>query len=173
VAEREVVFAEVHEYGQPPMAVSHDGGIFTTRTMLRGAPDEQTLKALNWQVVGALNFVRGVTHTEFIKGRDDGRFYFLETAARVGGANIVEMVDGATGINLWAEWAKIEIAQDERPYELPPSRQNYGGVIISLASQESPDTSAYTDPEIVFRMKKKNHVGFVIASPDPYRIHSL
>jgi biotin carboxylase len=173
VAEREVVFSEVHEYGQPPMAVSHEGGIFTTRTMLRGSADEQTLKALNWQVIGALNFVRGVTHTEFIKGREDGRFYFLETAARVGGANIVEMVDGATGINLWAEWAKIEILQDEKPYELPPVRQDYGGVIISLASQEYPDTSAYDDPEIVFRLKKKNHVGFVIASPDPYRIRYL
>jgi biotin carboxylase len=173
VSEREVVFAEAHEYGLPPMTVSHEGGVFTTRTMQRGSADEQTLKALNWQVMGALGFVRGVTHTEFIKGRDDGRFYFLETAARVGGANIVEMVEGATGINLWAEWAKIEIAQDERPYELPPARQDYGAVIISLASQEYPDTSAYQNPEIVFRLRKKNHVGFVIASPDLQRVRSL
>jgi hypothetical protein len=173
VSEREVIFAEAHEYGKPPMAVSHEGGVFTTRTMLRGSADEQALQALNWQVSEALDFVRGVTHTEFIKGRDDGRFYFLETAARVGGANIVEMVEGATGINLWAEWAKIEILQGEQPYELPPSRQDYAGVIISLAHQENPDTAAYNDPEIVFRLRKKNHVGFVIASPDPYRIRSL
>jgi len=173
VSEREVVFAEVHEYGKPPMTVSHEGGIFTTRTVLRGSTNEQTLQALNWQVSEALDFVRGVTHTEFIKGRDDGRFYFLETASRVGGANIVEMVDGATGINLWAEWAKIEIAQDETPYELPPARQDYGGVIISLASQEFPDTSSYNDPEIIFRLKKKNHAGFVIASPDRLRIRHL
>jgi biotin carboxylase len=173
VSEREVIFAEAHEYGKPPMAVSHEGGIFTTRTMLRGSADEQALLALNWQVSEALDFVRGVTHTEFIKGREDGRFYFLETAARVGGANIVEMVEGATGINLWSEWAKIEILQDESPYELPPQRQDYGGVIISLAQQEYPDTSAYNDPEIVFRLRKKNHVGFVIASPDPYRIRHL
>jgi biotin carboxylase len=173
VSEREVVFAEVHEYGQPPMTVSHEGGVFTTRTVLRGSTEEQTLRALNWQVMGALGFVRGVSHTEFIKGRDDGRFYFLETAARVGGANIVEMVEGATGINLWSEWAKIEILQDEQPYELPPSRQDYAGVIISLAHQEYPNTSAYNDPEIVFRLRKKNHAGFVIASPDPDRIRHL
>jgi biotin carboxylase len=173
VSEREVVFAEVHEYGQPPMTVSHEGGVFTTRTVLRGSTEEQTLRALNWQVMGALGLVRGVSHTEFIKGRDDGRFYFLETAARVGGANIVEMVEGATGINLWAEWAKIEILQDEKPYELPPHRQDYAGVIISLAHQEYPDTSSYNDPEIVFRLRKKNHAGFVIASPDPYRIRYL
>jgi biotin carboxylase len=173
VSEREAIFAEVHEYGKPPMTVSHEGGIFTTRTMLRGSTDEQALLALNWQVSEALDFVRGVTHTEFIKGRDDGRFYFLETAARVGGANIVEMVEGATGINLWSEWAKIEILQDEQPYELPPSRQDYAGVIISLAQQEYPDTSAYNDPEIVFRLRKKNHVGFVIASPDRQRVRHL
>ena len=35
----------------------------------------------------------GVAHTEFIKGRADGAFYFLETAARVGGANIVELLE--------------------------------------------------------------------------------
>ena len=173
VSEREVVFADVHEYGKPPMAVSHEGGIFTTRTVLRGSADEQNLQALNWQVCEALDFVRGVTHTEFIKGRDNGRFYFLETASRVGGANIVEMVEGATGINLWAEWAKIEIAQDETPYELPPARQDYSGVIISLASQEFPDTSSYNDPEIIFRLQKKNHVGFVIASPDRQRVRHL
>lgn len=173
VSEREVIFAEVHEYGKPPMTVSHEGGIFTTRTVLRGSTDEQVLQALNWQVSEALDFVRGATHTEFIKGRDDGRFYFLETAARVGGANIVEMVEGATGVNLWSEWAKIEILQDEKPYELPPHRQDYAGVIISLAHQEYPDTSAYNDPEIVFRLCKKNHAGFVIASPDPYRIRDL
>ena len=53
--------------------------------------------------------MRGVSHTEFIKG-EDGRFYFLETAARVGGANIEQLVESASGINLWAEWAKLEIA---------------------------------------------------------------
>jgi biotin carboxylase len=173
ISEREVVFAEVHKYRQPPMTIAHEGGVFMTRTVPRGSTDEQTLKALNWQLIGALGLVRGVTHTEFIKGGDDGRFYFLETAARVGGANIVEMVEAATGINLWAEWARIEIAQDEQPYQLPPHRHDYAGVIISLATQEYPDTSAYQETEIVYRLNKKHHVGFVIASPDPGRIEFL
>jgi hypothetical protein len=173
ISEREVVFAEVHKYRQPPMTVAHEGGIFMTRTIPRGSTDEQTLKALNWQLIGMLGLVRGVTHTEFIKGQADDRFYFLETAARVGGANIAEMVEAATGINLWAEWAKIEIAQDEQPYQLPPVRHDYAGVIISLASQEWPDTSAYQDFEIVYRLKKKHHVGFVIVSHELARIEYL
>jgi hypothetical protein len=117
--------------------------------------------------------LQGVTHTEFIKSRDEGKFYFLETAARVGGANIVEMTEAATGINLWREWARIETAPTDHPYQLPESKQNYGGVIVTLARQEHPDTSAYQDAEIVWRLTKRHHVGFVIASPDQNRVQFL
>src|SRR5438045_5329683 len=120
----------------------------------RGSEDEQTLKEMSRQVLGAFGMVRGAVHMEFIKGRDDGRFYFLETAARVGGANIVELIEAATGVNLWAEWAKIEIARGERDYQLPPLRNDYAGLIVSLARQEHPDTSGYTDEEIIWRMNK-------------------
>ncbi len=95
--DHKIVFAEAHLYGKPPFNVFHEGGAFTTRTMPRGSGDEATLKELNRQIINAFGLVRGVTHTEFIKGRDDGHFYFLETAARVGGANISELVEAATG----------------------------------------------------------------------------
>ncbi len=173
ISEKKVVFAEVHQYGKPPMAVMHEGGIFSTHTTPRGSADERELLAQNEKVVEAFGYVRGITHTEFIKAGEDGRFYFLETAARVGGANIVEMVEASTGINLWREWAKIEIAQDEWAYELPPRRQDYGAVIISLAAQEDPDTSGFNDPEIFWRMHKKNHVGFAMSSPSLERVEYL
>ncbi|MBX6342237.1 MAG: ATPase, partial [Thermomicrobiaceae bacterium] len=173
VIDGEVVFAEAHAYDRPPMDIVYGGGIFITRTMRRETEDVQALKALHRDVVRALGMTRGVTHAEFIKGRDDGRLYFLECAARVGGANIADMVEAATGINLWAEWAKIELAQGERPYELPPRRADYGGVIISLAREEHPDTSGFQDPEIVLRLTKPWHIGFVVASPDPDRVKGL
>jgi hypothetical protein len=173
ISEREMVFAEVHQYARPPFDVMHGGGLFMTRTVQRGSADEQALKTLTRDTLNAMGLVRGVTHTEFIKGRDDGRFYFLETAARVGGANIVELVDASTGVNLWAEWAKIEIGQDECAYHVPPHREDYGAVILSLARQEQPDTSAYQEPEIAWRLTKKNHVGFVLRSPSLDRIRTL
>jgi len=173
VSERQVVFAEAHEYGHPPMTVSHEGGVFTTRTVERGSSLEKLLTETNERVVAALGLVRGVTHVEFIQGRDDVQLYFLEAAARVGGANIVEMVEAATGINLWAEWAKIEIARDEWSYRLPAFRRDYGGVIISLASQEHPDTASYDDPEIFFRLNKAHHAGFVVGGPDRGRVKFL
>jgi biotin carboxylase len=149
------------------------GGIFTTRKIPRDDPDAKELLELNRRLISSLGLVRGVTHTEFIKGREDGRFYFLETAARVGGANIAEAVEAATGLNLWAEWASVEIAGEDFKYQLPPHRDDYAGIIISLARQERPDTSSYTDSEIVFRLNKAHHAGLVVRSTDPERVREL
>lgn len=173
ISEKEIIFAAAHKYGSPPLDVAHDGGIFTTSTVLRDSEDERALLSLNSEVLNAKGLVRGVSHTEFIKGHADGRFYFLETSARVGGANIVELVEAATGINLWAEWAKIEIARGERAYQLPSLRRDYAGLIISLARQKHPDTSAYNEEEIVWRLNKRYHAGLIVRSADHARITRL
>ncbi len=171
--EREVVFAEAHAYGVPPLETSHQGGVFTTRTLPRDSADARALLDLNLGVLKELGFLRGVTHAEFLKAHSDGRFYFLEVAARVGGAYISDVIDAATGINLWREWAYLEVGAGNQPYHLPQRRNDYAGVIVSLARQESPDTSAYDDPEIVYRIKKYHHVGFVLKSSAPQRIEEL
>ena len=173
VSERGVVFSSVSRYGQPPMAVAQKGGIFTTY-LLPGESDEAAaLRDLNRELIDALGLVRGVSHAEFIRAGSDGHFYFLECAARVGGAYISEMVEIATGINLWREWARIEIAGGKEPYRLPAVRSDYAGLILSLARQEDPDTSAYNDPEIALRLKRRHHAGLVLRSSDPARIQSL
>jgi hypothetical protein len=176
VSEKQVVFAEVHQYHKPLFELIHQGGgIFASRTVQRGSELEKKILATHTRVIEHLGLVRGVTHTEFIVGKDDGEVYFLETAARVGGAHISDLVEASTGINLWKEWAKIEIAQGEEPYTLPPRRHDYGGLILSLARQETPDTSAYTDPEIAWRMTghPAHHVGFVLRAGDPGRVQAL
>ena len=170
--EKELLFSIASKYGRPPMDVSHEGDIFTTRTLPEGSPEEQALRSLNQQVLKAFGMVRGVSHSEFIQGRN-GKLYFLETAARVGGAHIADLVEAATGINLWAEWAKVEIAGGQKPYQVAPKRNDAAGLLISLARQEFPDTSAYTDPEIVWRMNKKHHAGLIVRSTDLKRIEEL
>lgn len=169
----EVVLAEVHQYGQPPLDVTQHGGIFVTRRVTRGSADEAPLREINARVLTALGYERGVAHAEYIKAHADGQFYFLEVAARVGGANIAEAVEAATGINLWREWVKIEIDGGAGDYRLPEPRADHAGVVISLAHQEVPDTSAYADPEIVYRLEKRHHAGFVVASPDAARVQAL
>jgi len=173
VSERKVVFAEAHAYGNPPLDVSHQGGVFTTRTLPRSSADAKALHKINRELIEGLGLVRGVTHAEFLRAHADGKFYFIEIAARVGGAYIANVIEAATGINLWREWARLEIAGGKEPYHLPEPRQDYSGVIISLARQETPDTSAYNDPEIVLRVPKSHHAGFVLRSSDPKRVAEL
>jgi biotin carboxylase len=172
--EREVVFAEAHRYRRPLLEVTQEGGIFATRTLQRGSRESEDVQAMNREVMKQFGIVRGVSHSEFIRGRDDGEFYFLETAARVGGANIADLVEASTGVNLWEEWAKIEESQGEVPYTPPASRKDYAGLIVSLARQEHPDTGAFNDPEIVWRLTEKAfHFGLIVKSDTPERVEQL
>jgi biotin carboxylase len=173
VSEKKVLFAAVSKYGAPPMKVAHEGGIFTTRIIPRIAAETRELQKTNRALITALGLVRGVTHAEFIKAHADGRFYFLECAARVGGAYINEMVEAASNVNLWREWARIEMAGGRQPYKLPRRKNIYAGVILCLARQERPDLSAYKDAEIVTRFPKRYHAGLLLAAKDASRIESL
>jgi hypothetical protein len=173
VSEREVVFAVPHKYGRPPFDVAHSGGVFSSRTLRRDSGEAQALIALNRELLTGLGLIRGVSHTEFIKEREQGRFYFLETSCRVGGAHIADLIECATGVNLWAEWAKIEMLQGHEKYHLPPHSDGCGGLLISLAGQERPDTSAYDDPEVAWRLDRKYHAGLVVVSDDDDRIGHL
>jgi biotin carboxylase len=172
-SERKVVFAEVHAYGTPPLTTSHEGGVFTTSTLREDAAEFEELQSLNRQVLDDLGFVRGVTHAEFLKSDADGQFYFLEVAARVGGAYITDVIEAATGINLWREWARLEVGAGKEPYQLPATRSEYAAVILSLARQEQPDTLSYNDPEIVYRISKYHHAGLILRAADRARLETL
>lgn len=173
VYEREIRFAIASGYGAPPLDVSHQGGVFTTQILERGTPFAQKLLAANQTVLQAMGLLRGVSHTEFILGRDDGKIYFLETSARVGGAHIAELIEAATGLNMWAEWAKVELAGGKAPYEVNPSRNDYAGLLVSLARQEHPDCSCFNDPEVTWRMDRKHHIGLILRSPSLQRVAEL
>lgn len=169
-----VLFSMAHKYGQPPLSVYSGGGVFLTRSLDRESQESQALVELNKQVLKAMGLVRGATHSEYIKSQADGRLYFLENAARVGGANIAECVDYASGLNLWREWAHIEISNLRgENYKLPQAHSGYAGIINCLAQQEWPDLAGYDDPEVVWRMNKKNHAGLIVASPDAARVETL
>jgi biotin carboxylase len=173
VYQSEIRFAIASAYGKPPLDVSHGGGIFTTRTLERGSETGLALLDTNARVLRAMGLQHGVSHTEFIHGRRDGATWFLETSARVGGAHIAEMLEAATGINFWAEWAKVEIAGGKAPYSPPLPRGDSAGLLVSLARQKEPDTSAYDDPEVVWRLRKDHHVGLIVRSPHPARVVDL
>ena len=188
-----VVFAGANRYGRPPLEVAHGGGAYVSRTVAHRSENEKKLFAINRKLVKALKLDRGAAHAEFIKSDADGKFYFLEIAARVGGAYIADVLEAASGLNLWREWAKIEVADartrrqeqtagaGEKPDQkggldsnkLKPLRNEYAGIVLSLSKQEHPDTSTYDDPEIVYRVKKRHHAGLIVRSPKLDRVEKL
>ena len=170
----EVMYAVASAYGTPPLEVSHGGGIFTTRIMERNSETAVALVEMNSRVLNAFGLSNGVSHTEFIRAHEDGKIYFLETSARVGGAHISDLIETATSINMWAEWAKVEVAwASGSAYHAPDPQRNYGGLLVSLARQEWPGTSSFTEPELVWRMRKRHHIGLIVKSDNYARIEEL
>jgi biotin carboxylase len=193
VSGRRVVFAGANRYGRPPLEVAHGGGAYVSRTVAHGSANEKKLFAINRKLVKALQLESGAAHAEFIKSDADGEFYFLEMAARVGGAYIADVLEAASGLNLWREWARMEVAggQSRRQEQeagagrepgrkravdgnkLKAPRNEYAGIVLSLSKQEEPDTSAYDDPEIVYRVKKNHHAGLIVRSKKLERVEEL
>ena len=173
VSDYKVRFAIASRYGTPPLEVAHEGRVFVTKTVKRRTADELALLRFNQRLLEALGLKQGVSHSEFIKSKESGTFYFLETSARVGGAHIVDLVEAATGLNLWAEWARLECPPEEQPYTVKPTRRDYAGLLVSLARQEWPDLGGYHDPEVVWRLHKKHHAGLIVRSAKLERVESL
>jgi hypothetical protein len=167
-----VVFAEVNAYWRPLLDVYQGGGVYATRTVPRDRPEVGELRKINAKLLEGFGLGQGASHTEFMKAHRDGQMYFIETSARVGGAYTAEMVEAATGINLWSEWAKLELCRGG-DYGLPKTHAQYGGVTMSLSRFEKPDTSSFTDAEIVYRADMKSHIGFVLKSDSPARVETL
>lgn len=173
VFDEKIVFSAAHGYMDPPLDVAHAGGVFRSHSLAHDDPDLKAVLEINRKVMAAMGLKRGVSHTEFIKSDVDGQFYFLETSARVGGAHLADMIEAETGLNLWAEWAKIELLEPGEEYELPEHRSGHSGIIITLARQEHPDMSDYDDEDIVWTLDKRYHAGIIIRTSSHERLLEL
>ncbi|MFM2392061.1 MAG: hypothetical protein RLZZ546_38 [Bacteroidota bacterium] len=168
-----ILFAKTSKYMNTPFEVAHGGGIFRSHTEEVGSDDDKALLTMNAQIMKSFGLQFSASHTEFIKGQD-GKYYFLETSSRVGGAHLAEMVEAGSGINLWAEWAKIEIASHlKTSYKLPKVKNNHSGIIVSLSRFERPDLSSFVDSEIWWRMDKKYHFGLIFSDKSQKKIINL
>lgn len=169
-----VQFVRVSQYLDTPFEVAHGGGIFRSHTIEQGSKDDKALRNLTTKVMSSFGMQYSASHTEFIKGHSDGEYYFLETSSRVGGANLAEMVEAASGINLWAEWANLETAKAKGlPYKAPKDTDENAGIVVSLSRYQHPDTSSFQDPELCWRMEKEWHIGLILKSDSRDKILSL
>ena len=169
-----VIFCRVSRYLSTPMEVAHEGGVFRSMTVEFDSDDDKKIQKLNVDVLHAFGLNYSASHTEYIKDRETGEFVFLETSSRVGGANLAEMVEYSSGINLWREWAKLEVAvaKDEK-YKLPKVRKDYAGIVVSLSRHQHPDSNGFIDNEIAWRMKKEYHIGLIVQSKNQQKVLEL
>ena len=163
----------VSQYGTTPFNVSHHGGVFTSSIVPYRSAERKELETMNRALLMAFEYDRGVSHAEFLQSKATGEFYLLEVACRVGGAYIANVLEHACNFNLWREWAKLEVATRERPYQLPKLRKEFAGVALALANTDEPDTSHYADDEIVYKVAKPRHVGMIFHSPKQKRVEEL
>lgn len=161
VYNKEIVFSCFSKYLAPPMKVSHEGGVFRTKTLDKKSEEVMGLEKINREVLDKFGIRNGATHSEYIRGTD-GQYYFLETSSRVGGAHIPDMVEAATGVNIWREWAKLENALlDGKKYTVEESRKLFAGLIVALAKEKHPDTSQLKNEDVEKFLSIDYHIGIV------------
>jgi biotin carboxylase len=169
-----VIFTWSSQYLDPPFDVAQGGVIFRSITVPFDTSESRALETLTVDVLKAFGMQHSASHTEVIRCSDDGHYYFLETSSRVAGDNLADMVEAASGINLWKEWAKLETAVAKNDnYKLPFVRKEYSGIIISDPLRQLPNPFPFNAPEITWKMKNDYQTGCVIRSKNRERIVEL
>ena len=174
ISDRKVIFSLTSKYLATPMEISQGGGVFRSANIPYDSEDDKAIKKINQQVLKGFGLKHGAAHTEFIKCKEDGQIYFLETSSRVGGAHLAEMVAEASNINLWKEWAAIENALvKETKYALPKVKKAYAGIVLTLSKFQHPDLSSFSDSEVCFRVPLEYHAGMIVKSKKQVKILEL
>jgi ATP-grasp domain len=169
-----ILFSITSKYLATPMEISQGGGIFRSTNIEYNCDDDKAIKKCNEQVIKGFGLKYGAAHSEYIKCNEDGKIYFLETSSRVGGAHLAEMVENASDINLWGEWAKIENSiVSNTDYKLPKVKKGYAGIVLTLSKFQHPDLSSFNDQEVCFRVQLDYHAGLIVKSDKKERVLEL
>ena len=168
---KEILFTSASQYLSPPMEISHEGGVFRTKTLPLYSEEYRALEKANSNILKSFGLVNGVSHTEFIRGKENGKWYFLETSSRVGGAHIPDLVEASTGINLWREWARIENALlKNTKYEIRKSTGFAAGLIVALGKEKVPNYEKFHCDEVEKFLQLDYHIGIVYKSDSKEKI---
>lgn len=168
---KEILFTSASQYLSPPMEISHEGGVFRTKTLPLYSEEYRALEKANSNILKSFGLVNGVSHTEFIRSKENGKWYFLETSSRVGGAHIPDLVEASTGINLWREWARIEDALlKNTKYEIKKSTGFAAGLIVALGKEKVPNYEKFHCDEVEKFLQLDYHIGIVYKSDSKEKI---
>jgi hypothetical protein len=174
LSDREVLFSVVYQPTWETLEGRSEATVYTAVTMERSSRAWLELTALNAGLAPSLGMVRGVTHAEFLRSKADGRFYFQQIEAPIVGGFGVELVEAATGVNPWREWARLEVAHLRgQSYVLPELYELDAGLVLCRTEGADVDLSGFQAAEIVGRLKREHRAGFLVRSASAKRVREL
>lgn len=159
----EIQFLSVHHFTSSLMMVSQGKETLSVKTVQEDNRDFNLLLDLNTKLVNTMGLKFGISSMEFIKSDQDGQFYFLQSSNRVSGNYIAELVETSTGINLWREWAKLELCIPNETDYIIPKFNRVPAQIIRIPSSNPSQTSMLIQHEnIKWRQISHNHVTIAV-----------
>ncbi len=189
VSDCEVKFSVVHQNGRRTTQGEQAEAVRTTYTVDRNSRDVRELTAINRALAPAFGMVRGITHAHFLRSLVDGSYYFVEIGAAVGGAflggtyagetfscdsHIDKLVEAATGVSLWRQWANLEVADLRHTgYTVPDGYEGYAGSVVCTSHGPVPSMDSVADPAIVARVRNHQSAGLILRAASPVRIRTL
>jgi hypothetical protein len=135
-ADGTVVFSAVSPYRTASSEGAEAGELVPSSQKTSAKAEIERLRRANTALLSSMRMARGITHTEFLRSNATGEFYFMETAASVDDRCVADMMQERHGLNLWREWAGLEVAamRGER-YALPSSASGRKGLPASTEGQ--------------------------------------
>lgn len=121
-ADGRVVFSAVSSYRATLPEGIDAGELLPPSPKPASKAEIERLRRANAALLFSMRMARGVTHSEFLRSYTSGEFYFMETSASVDDRCIPDMMKETHGLNLWREWARLEVAAMRgQQYALPSS----------------------------------------------------
>ena len=146
-----VVFAGANRYGRPPLEVAHGGGAYVSRTVAHGSDRRKKLFALNRKLVKAAASSNAAPRTlSLLRATLTATFTFSRWPRASAALTSPDVLEAASGLNLWREWAQMEVGDGRRAgaggseqersrrdghNKLKPLRNEYAGIVLSLSKQ--------------------------------------
>lgn len=158
LAEGKVIFSATQYHSEP------DEEAITVRAVSRTSREDRELKNLNATLIPGLGLFRGISHAKFIRTRD-ARFSLLDVVPGIADALSAAVFAQTYGLNLWAQWAQLEVnALRSKPYTLPPTQPAYAAGILSRSP--SPDLAQSNAAEIVQHLQTVQGTGLIFRAQD-------
>ncbi|HUV97825.1 MAG TPA: hypothetical protein VMV98_10175 [Acidobacteriaceae bacterium] len=135
-ADGTVVFSAVSPYRAASSEGPEAGELLPTTRNSSTTADIERFRRANTALLSSMRMARGVTHTEFLRSNATGEFYFMETSASVDDRCVADMMKESHGLNLWREWARLEVAAMRgEPYALPSTASGRKALAASTEGQ--------------------------------------